>query len=423
MAEPRHICLVTGAHVWRNPRLVKEADALSAAGFRVTVVGPILTPADQERDLALLSGRPWRRVAAPDLLKPTPFRARRHWSRLVRRASTVAVSRLKLPLEASLGYSVGSAAACARAQNADLYVCHQEVGLAAFRRLAMAGARCAVDFEDWYSRDLLPAAQKDRPIGRLIQLEDFALKNAAAAITTSEALARELASVHGARQPLAIYNAFSWAERERLDGQVLDRRDPGAISLHWFSQTTGPGRGLEPLVDAFGQLGDRVELHIRGDGSADYQAGLRARIRPEARQRIFFHPTTTPEALLSRIAEHDIGMALDRATPASRDLTVTNKVFQYLLGGAAVVATPTAGNIEVARQAPEAITLTDPAGENLAATIQGLIDNPERLQAAKAAALVAAAGPFSWEQVSRRLVQAYAEALEAPTTDRGGQAA
>jgi len=42
--------------------------------------------------------------------------------------------------------------------------------------------------------------------------------------------------------------------------------------------------------------------------------------------------------LLSRIAEHDIGFAGEMKHCRSRDLTVTNKILQYLLAGIAVVA-------------------------------------------------------------------------------------
>ena len=38
MNNPRRVCLVSGGHPSSNPRLVKEADALAAAGYELTVV-------------------------------------------------------------------------------------------------------------------------------------------------------------------------------------------------------------------------------------------------------------------------------------------------------------------------------------------------------------------------------------------------
>ena len=56
------------------------------------------------------------------------------------------------------------------------------------------------------------------------------------------------------------------------------------------------------------------------------------------------------EELLSRIAEHDIGFAGELGEPASRNLTITNKFFQNLQAGLAVVASETAGQKEAVAQ-------------------------------------------------------------------------
>ena len=59
--------------------------------------------------------------------------------------------------------------------------------------------------------------------------------------------------------------------------------------------------------------------------------------------------------MLSRIAEHDIGFAGEQNYCRSRDLTVTNKILHYLLGGLAVIASDTAGQRQIAAQAGEAV--------------------------------------------------------------------
>ena len=53
------VCLVSPGHVATNPRLVKEADALCAAGFRVRVVAADYWPAFRPLDDAVLAGAPW----------------------------------------------------------------------------------------------------------------------------------------------------------------------------------------------------------------------------------------------------------------------------------------------------------------------------------------------------------------------------
>jgi len=410
----KHVCIVSGDHLWINPRVVKEADALSAAGFQVTVVGPAVTAFDQARDLTILAGRPWKRISAPDLLKPSPFGIKRFVTRLARRAQITGVRWLGLPLAGSLGYGIGGTVRAAAALNADLYACHVEAGLVMFQRLSRQGRACVFDFEDWHARDLLPGAQRSRPVGLISALERLAINNAVFTTTTSQALADALTTAYGGPRPVVVYNAFEARTGGKPPGQAFkDRRSRDTPSLHWYSQVVGEGRGLELLFDAVNLLETEFELHIRGKGSNSYKESLLQRLAPKARASVFFHPTTEPAELPARIAEHDIGLALEARSPPSRDLTITNKVFQYLQGGCAVIATRTAGQEEAARLFPGAISLVEPDAKSVAEAIRTLVDDRNALTAARRASRQAGGGPASWEQACRPMVARFRQALEA----------
>ncbi len=60
MESRRRFCLVTPAHVCNNPRLVKEADALHAAGHEVRVVSLRSSAAAAARDATVMATRAWR---------------------------------------------------------------------------------------------------------------------------------------------------------------------------------------------------------------------------------------------------------------------------------------------------------------------------------------------------------------------------
>ncbi|MEI7931536.1 MAG: glycosyl transferase family 1, partial [Alphaproteobacteria bacterium] len=328
--DMKHVCIVSGDHLWLNPRVVKEADALAKAGFRVTVVGPTLTKHERARDQTILATRNWRRIAAPDLLKGGPSAPKRFLARLFRRLSIIAVTRLRLQMAGSLGYGIAQTLRATVAVNADIYSCHLEVGLLVLRRLTHMGRPCAFDFEDWYSRDLRPEAQRSKPMALLAKLERQAMNEAEFTTTTSSALAAALVAAYGGTKPLVVFNAFEKDEGPLAESGSPDRRLKTRPSLHWYSLNIGRGRGLELLFDAVELLKHDFELHVRGEGSADYKNELLQRLSPKTRERVFFHPTVDPAQLRVRIAEHDIGFALEASTPPSRDLTITNKVFQYL---------------------------------------------------------------------------------------------
>jgi glycosyltransferase involved in cell wall biosynthesis len=275
--------------------------------------------------------------------------------------------------------------------------------------------RVGVDMEDWFSEDLLTEARRQRPLGLLRSLEKELLLRSAYASCPSHAMSMALVGEYACTPPVVIYNAFKWSERQALDGIVRDRRNQEIPSIHWFSTTLGPGRGIEDLLAATCYLQHDLEIHLRGNPAPDYVGWLKAQIPDRWRDKIFFHPLVTNDELLSRIAEHDIGFAGEMKTPRNHDLTVSNKILHYLLAGLAVVASDTAGQQEVARAARAAVYLY-PSGDAqaLADVLNTLLASPERMRNAKAAALTAAQSTFSWERQERTLLDFVAHALASP---------
>ena len=184
-----------------------------------------------------------------------------------------------------------------------------------------------------------------------------------------------------------------------------------AVSIHWFSQTLGPGRGLEELINAAQGLGGEFEIHLRGERGA-YRAWLEEMVPDELRSRVFVHPSVPADELPARIAEHDIGFAGELSEIPSRDLTATNKIFQYLQGGLAVVASDTAGQKEVAALASTAVaTYRSGAASDLQKRLSELTGSAKQLAAAKAAAADIAARSFNWAVEKPRLLDSIRRAL------------
>jgi hypothetical protein len=159
-----------------------------------------------------------------------------------------------------------------------------------------------------------------------------------------------------------------------------------------------------------------VELHLRGGPTKDYESWLAASVQPAWRSRIFLHDLVPPNELISRIAEHDIGFAGEMKFCRNRELTVTNKILQYLLAGLAVVSSDTFGQLEVAEQAPGAVFVY-PSGDPiaLAGQLNHLLGSADRLQSARKAALHAAEYDFCWERQEPKLVKAIFQALQPAT--------
>src|SRR6185437_1365919 len=317
-----------------------------------------------------------------------------------------------------VGAAVTELFGSAMAARADYYIAHTEQGLWAGLHLLKAGRRVGVDMEDWHSQDLLPEARKERPVALLRKIERLLLRGASHVTSPSYAMSEELAREFGCDPPSVVYNAERWSERRSIDGQSRDRRDRDRPSLTWYSQTLGPGRGLEDLFGALSLLNQDVDIHLRGNPVANYSDWLSSAVPERWRRRVFVHDLVPSHELLSRVAEHDIGFAGEMTAIRSRDLTVTNKIMSYLLAGLAVMASDTSGQREVAIQAGGAVSLY-PSGdrEALAKTLDALLADRDRLAAARAAALNAAQNIFCWEWQAERLAELVARVIREPAVN------
>jgi glycosyltransferase involved in cell wall biosynthesis len=411
------IVLLTGNSLCHNPRARKCATSLARSGYAVTVYGAWHESELKARDLRLLETIPFKFVPLVDSTLPG-LGART--ARLARRAGKSTADRLYamtgLQSRAQLGFGGAQLLREALRTPADLYIAHSEPALHVGRALLRRGRRVGVDMEDWFSEDLLPEARRYRPVAMLRTLEQDLLSRGAFASCPSHAMSAALSDEYACVPPTVIYNAFEWSERTAfVGGDAHDRRSSDLPSLHWYSTTLGPGRGLEDLIAALAFVDAAAEVHLRGRPAAGFVAWLQARAPEKWRDKIFFHPLVANDQLLPKIAEHDIGFAGEMKYSRSRDLTVTNKMLHYLLGGLAVVASDTTGQREVARQAVDAVQLY-PAGnaQALARVLNDLFGSRERRERAKAAALTAAQKTFHWERQEKALHDAVARALERP---------
>lgn len=404
------LILIIG-HLCNAPRPQKEAETLAKAGYDVTVGGIWFDSEFARRDRLLMKDKQWRFFPIVD------FQPHNRWRNLqVRLQGKIAkevYKRFQVFSPELLGYGARAMLKVARDTRADLTIVHSEVGLWVGNQLLDKGFRVGVDFEDWFSEDLLPEARVTRPIKQMKKYEGRLARECQYCLTTSHIMAEKIAEAYDAPQPTVIYNTFPWADREFIDGKALDRKNLDLPSLHWFSQTIGPGRGLETLFSALNHLKTPLEIHLRGNCSDSYRSSLKSLIPKERLNNIFFHPTVSNAQLISRIAEHDIGLALELKDVQSRDLTVTNKLFQYLHGGLTIVATDTLGQKEILSKYPTIGSLlpsNNPIA--LANVLENLLQFSHKLNMAKNDALNTFKEKLCWERQEGALLNQVKIALK-----------
>ncbi|MFA6286226.1 MAG: glycosyltransferase [Opitutaceae bacterium] len=402
------ILIISNGPLCRNPRVVKEASALGRAGHDVTVLTVRNHAPSEKHDVELLRDAPYRRETV-DMLPGfgTPRR-----TVFCRRLVLWACRKIPRVLKNHVGGSLGPAAALlshARRLTSDLVIVHNEAPHWVGTQLIKDGRRVCADLEDWHSEDLLPDDNARRPLGLIRDVERALLHHAVHTTTTSHALADAIHARYGGRRPHVIGNAFP------LQPDPHTGAPGGPPAFFWFSQTLGPGRGLEPFFAAWKLTQHPSRVVLLGEVHGDYAQRLLARLPAERRAHVSFLPLVSPAELPSVIARHDIGLALEQSFIVNRDLTITNKIIQYLNAGLAVVASDTAGQREVLAHSPDAgIIIETHETARFAAALDALLADREALQHRQRAARQLAEQTYSWEREGPRLIALVARALSTP---------
>jgi len=399
----RKICIISQSHLCRNPRVLKEATALAAAGYDVQILTGSVSANLYVQDLSAISNFPNIRLQlVSDLSKTNP---RSIADRVFNKVGRWVIRRFKIENSLALGYGALRYYDAARAINADLYICHQELPTCIGSRLLKAGFKVAFDLEDWYSEDLLPEARAERPIDLLRHAESEALNKGSFCITTSNMLAEKLAQQYSSPKPQVIYNVFPTPKIYVQKAKFFSK----PLKLFWFSQTIGPGRGLEQFIKVLHLLKTPVELHLLGNVTEAYRQSLMELL--PSQHHLFFHDLVPENQLAAKIAEFDIGLALELNTPASRNYTITNKFFQYIQSGLPVITSETEGQKEGYELFKPGFKLSQLPDSTEIKALEKWLNNPEELQLAQNRAIEA--GTFyNWENESKKLVSLVGRALE-----------
>lgn len=400
------VVIVTNKHISYNPRVLKEADALSSAGHEVAVVSVCNREDHRELDEQLMSSRRWR-------LRTVQYRRRMGleggrwlWTSLRRKCfeRVGAVMGLYWGI-AELAHEkvYRELANLAMTEPADLYIAHHVEALGAAARAARHHqARMAFDAEDFHSGEH-PGGTAAETVARTEYLERKYFPECHYISAASDGIAEALMEKYGVARPTVILNVFPLEPLPRTD---TDSPRTGAPSLYWYSQVIGPGRGLEEAVKALSLVSRPCQLHLRGQSQEKFLQELRSRAKDSGVQnRVFFHKPAPPERLIALASKHDIGLALENGHSANNFIAVSNKILSYMTAGLAIVATDTPGQRGIMRRAEGAgVTCRRSDSASLAEAISGLLESSQTLAAAKMAARRAAESLFNWEREKQVLL-------------------
>lgn len=406
------ICSITPHHLINNPRLVREADALSEAGHDVRVVAVHKQPELRSRDETIGRGRRWR-VQFVDIAPTGAGRltwfltgarqklATRLW-RVTRRSASLA----------GLAYTrtFWETARLAAAEPADLVIAHTHPMLApAFYAARRLGCRWGFDCEDILSEEYGEGIG-DPAHQALVRSVEAAFISRADYVTVASAeFAPWLAEHYGVTDCTLVSNVPLLTEApESLRTGFPDRR--AHLSLYWFSISIGPKRGIEDAIRALPLIEVPVTLHVRGRLLPGFESELRALVSSLGLDdRVVIHDLVGPADVLRAAADHDIGLCLTQPCCENHELAVPNKIYAYMMAGLAVGATATRGHRSAVPSISDVGFEYAPGDHReFAHRVNALVREPGRLRACRERAFGLARTRYNWELERRRIVDCVA---------------
>lgn len=350
------IVFVTSGQPSANPRLVKEATALSEAGYRVTVIYCPLSPWADNYDEKLFENNPhikWIRVGWHPIKEKSLYRWARLRSKIYRLVWKIAGNLCDAAIRSMVLYSQVLKKEVLKHQAA-LYIGHNLGALPAVVKAAQKyQAKAAFDFEDYHRGENPPHSIQ----ARLIQMvEEKYVPHLSYATAAAPLIAAEYKK-HFPQLPIhTINNCFPAAYAANSLSELPHR----PLKLFWFSQYIGKNRGLEQVIAAIGRTGDtEIELTLLGNTTPAFREYLlkvanNNLVRPN---QVHFMSPVAEAAIVQVAAEHHIGLAVEVPHIRNRELCLTNKIFMYLLAGNAILFSNTPAQQQFLEQHPGIGTL------------------------------------------------------------------
>jgi len=340
--KERSVCLITPGHLASDPRLIKEAKALSDANFKVHLVFTQYMIYLVEYDQIILNRNPeW----TYEVLDWTGDSFGSKVNRLSSKLFEFLRGNNKIQLNRNHNWLLKKASA----HICDLYIAHNLGALPiAVHAAKKNNTKCGFDAEDFHrfetSDNINSASVKHK-----IAIENHYIPQLDHFTASSPLIALEYSKLYN-RSITCILNTFPRV----LECNVVGNTN-NPLQLFWFSQTVGANRGIETIISGIGKSQTRIELHLLGDTSKEYKESLESLITTDAPLcKVRFHKPVQADRIFELACQYDIGLAAETPFPLNRNICLTNKLFTYIQSGLAVIASATTAQKGFFNQFPKA---------------------------------------------------------------------
>lgn len=395
------ISIFTDKALCCNPRVVKEADALSSKGYGVLVVAINWSDDDYLKDLNLLKDKKWKCIHLN--FNKSNFRGYVNWffSGVKKKLA------IKFPFVPKLTRSIWLRNLYYRMMmrvgskiKSRLYISHYGTLPVVVNLSRKFNCACAYDFEDYHSLELDAGIINQKFMDASRCLESEYLSSCDFIISSSPLIAKKVREDYSLDSTV-ILNVFS-----STDYEILTTKNEH-LCLYWFSQTIGPGRGLEDVIKAMAISKNKTKLFLQGRIGDEYLGELTnlmkyCGVNP---LDLVFLDSCMPDDLVKFASKYDVGLCLEQKVPENRNICLTNKLFTYLWSGLSIIGTETDAQKLISDDLGNAMwTYLDSDVKSLSNRIDFLSENLKALHDSKKSSRSLFHKKYNWDQEKKKLL-------------------
>lgn len=235
------------------------------------------------------------------------------------------------------------------------------------------------------------------------QVESEVVKAAAGLMTVSYSIKDKLNELYGQHNWSVILNI---PEIKTTAHQPADNGSIVKVVYHTANLSL-TGRNVQLLIDAIAIADKKFHLTLIGNCKGDGREVLKKYLEAHIANRYELKDAMPLDALLQHAATCDIGAVLNHPSNENNNLTIPNKIFEYMAAGLAIVSFPVEGTRFLFEE-KEIGTLTPTVDEEgLKAALEQTGKNTETMMRLKANSYQLAHEKYNWENEKCKFEQVF----------------
>ncbi|GGG97033.1 glycosyltransferase family protein [Pedobacter zeae] len=391
--QSKTICLITPGHICSDPRIVKEAIAISDAGFHVHVIFTQYVAELIAFDQQILIENPKWTYNVLNWTGVSPIsKAIKLFYGFKQKISRFLLPNRILSLNRNYSWQLKKAIAI----KANLYIGHNIGALPVTVNAAKKnGVRCGFDAEDFHRNEITNDTYSPE-VKLKCAIEDEFIPKLNYLSAASPLIAAQYQKLYSL-SVTPILNVFPKIDRK------ISFNQQAPLKLFWFSQTIGPGRGLENIFDALKLILFDFEFHLVGKVSPIYKNDLLQKAGLTQQNKVIFHGTVSIQTIFEIASRCDIGLASEIPYPLNRNICLTNKIFTYIQCGLLVLASDTRAQLLFMKDHAQVGKIYRGV-QDLSRLITYYHENRAELQTTKKASYELGQNSLNWEIESKKIL-------------------